>query len=193
MKHLQRIPWQLSFALVLALGAGWIWLSAPPPGATTGGEIPAPQAGFLAPDFSLSTADGQVITLSELRGRPLLLNFWASWCRPCRAEMPAMQQFYQEFSEPGPEQGFTILAVNASNQDNRAEALAFAESLGLSFPILFDQGGEAARLYQVRALPTSFFIDAQGLIQEVVIGGPMSPALLKIRLEELVAAGEGGP
>jgi len=99
-----------------------------------------------------------------------------------------MQEIYHEVKDSG----FTILAVNATNQDNAAEAIAFGESLGLGFPILFDRAGEVSRLYEVRALPSSFFIDAQGVIREVVVGGPMSEALLRIRIEELIRASEGG-
>jgi peroxiredoxin len=188
MKRIRSIPSGILYGLLLALGAAWIWLSQAPLGGTTSGQIPAPQAGFLAPDFSLPVGDGQVITLSELRGQPVLVNIWATWCPPCRAEMPAMQEIYHEVKDSG----FTILAVNATNQDNAAEAIAFGESLGLGFPILFDHAGEVSRLYEVRALPSSFFIDAQGVIREVVVGGPMSEALLRIRIEELIRTSEGG-
>ena len=98
---------------ILVLGALWIWWSATPPGSTTAGAIPAPQEGFLAPDFELVTLDGEMISLSEMRGRVVLLNFWASWCPPCRKEMPAMQKIFDEY---GPD-GFVILAVNSTNQD----------------------------------------------------------------------------
>ena len=174
--------WMLLYALALFIGAGWIWASKAPPGSTTHGGIPAPQKGFLAPDFTLETSSGEAITLSELRGRPVLLNFWASWCPPCRAEMPAMERAYQDHQA----QGFLILGVNAANQDDPAQALAFTAAQRLTFPILFDSDGEVSRLYQVRALPSSFFIDSGGVIQEVVIGGPMSEALLQIRVQQLV-------
>jgi peroxiredoxin len=178
------------YVILLILGALWIWLSRPAPGETMAGGIPAPQKGFLAPDFSLETADGEMIRLSELRGRPVLVNVWASWCPPCRSEMPALQRVYQEYAS----QGFVVLAVNAANQDDRQAALDFAGSLGLTFPILFDETGEVSRKYQVRALPSSYFIDARGVIQEVIVGGPMSEALLRIRARNLVEnAGEDLP
>lgn len=172
----------ISYFLILILGAVWIFISQTTPDNTTEGEIPAPQKGFLAPDFSLPDAAGNPITLADLRGQPVLVNVWASWCTPCRAEMPAMQRVYETYQA----QGFTILAVNATLQDQIPSALSFAQEMGLTFPILFDEQGVISTLYQVQALPTSFFIDADGFIQEVVVGGPMSEALLEIRVQQLI-------
>ena len=168
--------------LVLAFGAGWIGFSATPLGSTTGGVIPAPRQGFAAPDFNLSTPQGETIYLSDLRGQPVLVNIWASWCGPCRAEMPAMQRVYDRYKD----QGFVVLAVNATNQDNLQAALDFSQQLGLTFPILLDAEGKVSQAYQMRALPSSYFIDRQGIIQEVVIGGPMAEALLLVRVEQLL-------
>lgn len=156
-------------------------MSKAPPGSTTSGAIPAPQKGFLAPDFTLTTAQGGEIALSSLRGRPVLINLWASWCPPCRAEMPAIQKVYEEYAS----QGFVVLAVNTAYQDDQAKALEFAEELGLTFPILWDLDGTTSNQYHLRALPTSFFIDANGIVQEVVVGGPMSEALLRVRVQQL--------
>ena len=172
----------LILVLVLISGSGWIWLSRASKNNTTLENISTPHKGFLAPDFSLGTSDGESITLSGLRGQAVLLNIWASWCSPCRAEMPALQHIYQERAS----QGFVVLAVNATNQDELKAAMAFANEIGLSFPILFDHKGEVSKLYQIQALPTSFFIDKEGIIQEVVIGGVMSNALLTIQVENLL-------
>jgi peroxiredoxin len=181
-KILEQNKYLLSIALILLSGIVWIWLSRADPEMITMGKIPAPQQGFLAPDFSLQSNSGESITLSDLRGQPVLINFWASWCPPCQAEMPAMQRTYQDFQD----QGFSILAINATFQDRMEEAADFAAQKDLSFPILFDSNGAVSALYQVRALPTSFFIDAQGLISEVVVGGPMSEALLRSRIDKLI-------
>ena len=182
MPLLKLLSWNMRSLLVLGFGLLWIFFSRTTPAATTGGAVPAPQVGFAAPDFSLQDASGETVTLSELRGHPLIVNVWASWCPPCRAEMPAMQRVYQDYRDAGLE----ILAVNAANQDQTEAALAFVEQNGLTFPILFDEVGSVSQHYQVRALPTSFFIDAQGIIQEIVVGGPMSEALLRIRVAELI-------
>lgn len=183
MRNLSPTQWNILVTLALVAGSAWIWLSRADPAESTQGGIPAPQAGFLAPDFSLLTADGEELRLSQLRGQPVLVNFWASWCPPCKAEMPAIQRAYQDYQD----QGFIVLGVNAANQDDREEALAYLARQNLTFPILFDEGGRAAQLYQVRALPTSFFVDARGIIREVVVGGPMSEALLEVRVKQLLA------
>jgi peroxiredoxin len=96
--------------------------------------------------------------------------------------MPAMQRVYDDYKE----QGLQILAVNSTNQDSEGKALAFVNELGLNFPILMDVAGEVSRLYLVRSLPTSFFIQPDGTIREVIVGGPMSEALLRIRVEQLL-------
>jgi thiol-disulfide isomerase/thioredoxin len=182
MNRLTITTWSMFSLLVLTIGATWIWLSVTPLSSTTQGDIPAPQEGFLAPDFRLETFGRDGYTLSELRGKPVLINFWASWCTPCRSEMPAIQQVYEEFQD----QGFVVLAVNSTHQDNLGDAITFAQIRKLTFPILLDKDGSVSDLYEVRALPTTFFVDPQGIIQEVVIGGPMSEALLQIRVEQLM-------
>lgn len=174
--------WQrLATYLILISGLVWIFASRADPGQATASP-PVAQAGFRAPDFSLQTAGGETITLSDLQGRPILINFWASWCPPCRAEMPAFERAYQAWQD----QGFVILAINATQQDSVDQALAFAQEYGLSFPLLFDTNGRVNRNYQVRSLPTSFFVDPQGVIREVVVGGPIAEALLHVRVEQLL-------
>lgn len=96
--------------------------------------------------------------------------------------MPAIQKVYEEFQD----QGFVVLAVNSTHQDNLGDAITFAQIRKLTFPILLDKDGSVSGLYEVRSLPTTFFVDSQGIIQEVVIGGPMSEALLQIRVEQLM-------
>ena len=173
--------YRITAVFLLALSALWIFLTPAPPG-TAEGKISAPRAGFAAPDFTLSTPDGEVYTLSDLRGRPVIVNLWASWCVPCRAEMPALQRTYEAYQEAG----LLILAVNATHQDSETAALAFATEHGLSFPILLDTEGLASQLYELRALPSTYFIRPDGVIEEVVIGGPMAEALLRTRVDRLL-------
>jgi peroxiredoxin len=173
---------RLVSSAILLLGLVWIGISSTLPGTASTAGIPAPQAGFLAPDFTLPSLDGSELSLSEFQGKAVLVNVWASWCSPCREEMPAMERIFKEYEE----MGFTILAVNAANQDNRANAEAFVEEMGLTFPILFDTDGYVYEQYQIMALPSSFFILPDGSIQEVVFGGPMAEALLHTRVETLL-------
>ena len=174
--------WNIGIVLILLLGIGWIRISSVSEASTSDTQVAVPQNGFLAPDFTLQTNDGGEITLSDLHGRVVLVNFWASWCPPCRAEMAAMQVVFDEYQA----QGFTILAVNSTIQDKQSDAIDFIQEYGLSFPVLFDFDGRATTAYRIEALPTSFFIDRDGIIQEIVIGGPMPEALLRERIERLL-------
>ncbi len=182
MKFAQQLYTRLFYGFLLILGLGWIWFSAVPVNATTVGKIPAPQTGFLAPDFTAKTPGGKAIRLSDLRGKVVLVNFWASWCPPCRAEMPAIESVYLAYQG----QGLVVLAVNSTIQDNSTNARAFFTENKLSFPILLDETGEITSLYRVQSLPTSFFIDRAGVIREVIVGGPMAQALLFSRVEKLL-------
>ena len=182
MKFVQQGNPRLFYIFLLILGLGWIWLSTVPASATTSGKIPAPQIGFLAPDFTAKTIGGETIHLTDLRGKVVLVNIWASWCPPCKAEMPAIEHVYQAYKE----KGFVVLAFDSTVQDTAANAQAFVSENRLSFPILLDDTGEITRLYRVQSLPTSFFIGSDGTIREVVIGGPMAQALLSSRVEKLL-------
>jgi peroxiredoxin len=178
--------WAGITVVILVVGIGWIGLSAVTAYSTTGGLIPSPKEGFLAPDFTLETLDGGEITLSELRGHPVILNLWASWCPPCRAEMPALQRVY----EANRERGLEILAVNMTSQDSQSSAKNFVDQNGLTFTIPLDRLGLVSNIYQSRALPSTFFVDRQGVIQKVVIGGPMSEVLIESVVEMLLSEGE---
>ncbi len=123
-----------------------------------GPSAPAPVVGAPAPDFVLTNLDGQQVRLSDLKGRVVLLNFWATWCGPCEAEMPAIQDRYTTFKG----QGLVVLGIN---QDEDAETVrAFVERLGLSFTILLDPGAVVGELYRARGLPMTFIVDRDGQI-----------------------------
>jgi thiol-disulfide isomerase/thioredoxin len=109
-----------------------------------------------APDFALKTKSGSNLRLSELRGEVVLLNFWASWCGPCREEMPLLDEIHQRY-EP---LGFTVLGVNVE-EDSRA-AKALLEQIPVSFPILFDSQSTVSKLYDVSAMPSTVLIDRDG-------------------------------
>lgn len=133
------------------------------PERTAGGLVPTtvPQAvtvGEVAPDFTGETASGETIRLSELRGRPVVLNFWATWCAPCEAEMPALQSASQRYEDAG----LTILAVNAMEPVERVDE--FMTELGLTFPAVLDPAGEILDLYEVRVFPTTVVVDAEGRV-----------------------------
>lgn len=178
---IQRHQIVLSISILL-LGLGWIGITAVLFNETTDGFIPAPKEGFIAPNFSLQTSSGGTYSLSDYRGQVVLINFWASWCPPCRTEMPAMQRVFEAYKD----QDFVIFAVNATHQDSPGKAVEFSEVNGLTFPILFDYDGMVTSQYLVRSFPTSFFIDRDGIVHEVVIGGPMAEALLKTRVQALI-------
>ena len=179
---MQPIQRRTLYIFILVISLGWIFASADRAGTSTAGEIPAPREGFLAPDFTLQTLEGETVTLSNLQGQPVLVNLWATWCPPCRAGMPAMQKMYEEYKD----QGFTILAVNMTYQDTTSAIEPFVQDHGLTFPILIEPKGHVGAQYQLRSLPSSFFIGRDGIIQEVVIGAPMAEALLRTRIEAIL-------
>ncbi|RPI84028.1 MAG: TlpA family protein disulfide reductase [Chloroflexi bacterium] len=171
------------FSMVFFLAAAWTYASRVDPAAFTGGERPPnPRKGFSAPDFTLSTLDGSEVTLSDLRGQVVVVNFWASWCLPCRVEMPAIEQVHRAYKDLG----LVILAVNMTSGDSRQDAASFVDEYGLTFSIPLDLDGLVSSKYEVRGLPTTYFIDTEGVIQEVVVGGPMSEALVQSKVEDLL-------
>lgn len=124
----------------------------------------APQEDSIAPDFTLRNTEGESVQLSQLRGHPVLINFWATWCAPCRIEMPFFQDRYEKFQQ----EGFQILAVDFDEPED--EVAVFGEELGLTFDLLLDPGAEIQSLYRVLGYPTSFFVDREGVIQAQHIG-----------------------
>lgn len=163
--------------LVLILGAGWIWLSRVPSDVAVSAES-IPLKGHPAPDFTLQTLDGESLSLSDLQGQAVVLNFWATWCPPCRAEMPELQAAYEDYG-PG---GLVVLGVNQG--EDQATVKAYQEELNLTFPVVLDTQFEVSETYQINSLPTTFFIDRDGIIREIVVG-QMNAALLKQQLRSI--------
>jgi len=108
------------------------------------------------PDFTLPDPAGKKVSLKDFRGKLVMLNFWASWCAPCREEMPTMERLYQEFKK----KGFVILAVDV--KDNRKDALAFIKELKLTYPVVFDPDGQVGLLYGAWGLPATYLIGPTG-------------------------------
>ena len=175
-----RIP--ISVTLLIA-GLAWIWFSRIPVESSPATPIKAAQVGFLAPDFTLNSLESQDIGLEYIKGKPIILNFWASWCPPCKAEMPAFQETFQEYGESD----LQIIAINATNQDSLTEVTQFIKEYGITFPIPLDLTGTVSADYQVHSLPTTFFIDKSGVIKEILIGGPIPLSLLRIQASQLLA------
>ena len=143
---------------------------------------PSPREGVLAPDFTLDTLDGKKVTLSELRGKIVIIILWATWCPPCRAEMPALENAYEQYKDSE----VIILGLNVTNQDSERDIPSFVKEFGLTFPILLDRDGSVSTLYQLKALPTTYFVNREGIIRTVVIGGPMSETFIRSKVEALL-------
>lgn len=165
-----------SLVVILALiGAGIIWLEGGDPigsvRSVVSGEAlialfdrsPAPRPGRYAPDFSLDDLDGNLVALSDHRGKKVILNFWATWCPPCRAEMPDLERLAREH-----EGTLTVLLVDLEEEDEQIRP--FLEDVGITLVPLLDAEAEVAKMYRVSALPTSVIIDEDGVIQEVQVG-----------------------
>ena len=173
-KFLKLLIWVLAFAVVIA-GAyllynnlsGQVSLGgiATVPAATEASTVPQdPTAeteaqGSLAPDFTVYDIDGNPHKLSDFRGKPVILNFWASWCGPCVSEMPEFQKFYDSFGE---KIHFVLVNLTDGHQETVASASEFLTKQGYTMPVYYDTDIDAAMQYGVSAVPVSYFIDAEG-------------------------------
>jgi len=166
-------------ATLIMSGVSWILISRPPDNHTMS---VSPRAGFIAPAIVLPQLDGELVSLDAFKGQVVIVNFWASWCGPCRAEMPTLERLYQIEQT----RGLTVLAVNSTFQDDQTNVAQMRRDLGLSFPILLDYEGTVGHRYGVRMLPTTFIIDRQGVIRQVLFGGPLSEASLRNAVEPLL-------
>lgn len=140
----------------------------------------APLVGSLAPDFTLDYLDDGTVSLSELRGKPVLINFWATWCGPCRFEMPFLQQVYDDWSD----RGLVVLTVDIAESQDTVES--FMQELGLSLPVLMDRDQAVTKRYNVRNIPATFLIDKNGIIQSIRIGAFTSPAEIEQELSKIM-------
>ncbi|UJL47189.1 TlpA family protein disulfide reductase [Virgibacillus sp. NKC19-16] len=134
--------------------------------------------GQIAPDFQLNTIEGETVHLSDYRGQRVILNFWATWCPPCRAEIPDFQKLYDS-------EDVEILAVDLTETEESVEDVeSFVEEFEMTFPVLMDESSDVADMYQVMAYPTSYMIDSSGRIQFVALGA-MNYDLMIQELEKM--------
>lgn len=122
----------------------------------------APKANFLAPAFILTAMNGQTYVVGGARDKPVLVNFWASWCGPCEAEAPDFEKLFGKYKGK-----FDLYGVNITNSDNLKDAEDMVKQYKLSFPILLDKEGKATALYQISLVPTSYLVDKSGTIVDV--------------------------
>ena len=185
--HQCRLGWMVALLAGLLLVSGCPWEQSSTKMAALGritGALASgterPVVGARAPNFQFQDADGQLKLLSDLRGKPVLINFWASWCWPCRQEMPFIQQIHEEWAE----KGLVVLTVNLGESPSTVEH--FLQRYGFSFPVLLDTKRVTSTRYNIRGIPTTFFIDRDGIIQERVIGAFATKQGLEARLKSII-------
>ncbi|MDM5188034.1 TlpA disulfide reductase family protein [Bacillus sp. DX4.1] len=139
-----------------------------------------PQPGFKAPKITLKGLDGKLHSLNDAKGKPYIINFWASWCGPCEMEAPDLVRLYDKYKGD-----IEIFAVNATIGDPVQEAQAFSERFGFEFPVLLDLDGVAGIDYKVISLPTTFFVDKDGIIVDQA-RGVLPPDQLEKKFKQLI-------
>ena len=130
--------------------------------------------GETAPEIDLPSMTGEQITLSKLKGQPVLVNFWATWCGPCRQEFPSLVRKYKQYKD----QGFVVIGVNTEDENTDEGVLTFMRNTLVNFPIVRDRDLKLEKMYRINGLPTSFFIDRKGIVRDIVVGGPMTDEFL---------------
>jgi len=176
--------WMVLIGTVIVLGGAWIIISRglrpdAVPGSQSAALDAAPVAGHPAPDFTLPTLSGETLSLSDFKGRPVLINFWATWCPPCRAEFPDFQRAHIDNADE-----LVIIGINNTPTDQPDRVADFVADMGVTFPIVLDESGEVGKTYNVLGLPTTVFIDRDGLVNEVFTG-PINQAYIEAKLSEL--------
>lgn len=155
--------WTLFLIAILVVGSAWIWQSRVPVDYVPASKDPQPAVGHPAPDFTLPTLDGAEFTLSALRGTPVVLNFWATWCGPCRAEMPELQSASERY-EP------RIRIIGVDQGESPEVVQAFMDELGVTFTVPLDADMEIGNRYRIIGMPTTFFIDKEGIVRQIWAG-----------------------
>ena len=169
---MKKVSKAILFTIALVLVLAFVWTGC-------GGPTQSQNEAIQAPDFKLSLLNGGETYLSDFSGKPVMLNFWATWCPPCREEMPYLQQIHEQRSAD-----VVVLTVNMA--ENPGDVEEFIREFGLSFPVLLDSNGDVAQQYGVRAIPTTFFIDKSGILQGVKIGAFRNIAEIESELEKII-------
>jgi len=136
------------------------------------------RVGNRAPDFTLRSLDGSSVRLSDLRGKPVVINFWASWCPPCKEEMPAFQKAYERYRSEG------VVFLGVDYREDAATVQRFVQQNGYGWTFLLDSDGQVARSYQVTGVPETYFIDRNGIVRDSQIG-PLTPSMLDAKLSKI--------
>jgi peroxiredoxin len=126
-----------------------------------------PEVGFSAPEFTLLSINGDKISMSDLRGKNIILNYWVTWCIPCKEEMPTLQKIHQEYSG----KDLVVLSVDGIKQDHLETVKSLLEANHLTFPVVLDEGDTIYQSYHIGFLPTTIFIDEFGIIRHIMLGG----------------------
>jgi cytochrome c biogenesis protein CcmG, thiol:disulfide interchange protein DsbE len=143
---------------ILAVAFGVVWMQS--------SKYEPLTVGKPAPEFSLPDLNDKTVRLSDYRGKVVFLNFWATWCKPCREEMPSMEVLYKNFEGDG----FVVLAVSIDRVTTKKDIPPFVKSMNLTFPILVDSWGQTDKRYKLMGVPETYIIDQQGILREKVIG-----------------------
>ena len=177
----------ISVSLVLVLSIAWVLFTPiifPINEVDAGAE--AVHKGFQAPGFTLETQTGELVSLTDYEGQPVLVFFWASWCSVCKRTMPGLESVYDDFAP----KGFEILAVNTTSQDSMSSAVDYFGSQGYSYTMLLDRSGDIAETYQLHAVPLSVLVNPGGDVHDVVIGSGMSEGYLRAYLNDVFAGND---